>query len=425
MPEEHSSDLVRRFVLQTASREERRAVVAHLLSGCARCKAWLQAHFAGHCHPDEEYEQPIRRAAALANERLQARVLASESLNRLKARNSRKFASLGLCLDLVDKCRALRGSDIPGMLDTAKLAVAVGDQLCSLDDRANHRDAAAMAYGELGNALRANGEFSLAALALQKAKEHYRAGTGARRLLGLLCEQEGVLLETTHHLDEAIKLFDLAAEIYRALGDSDSLARVLIEKGVAVGWSSDPKEALKILASASDYLDCRNVNLLRAWLHDSLWFYLEVGNTQAASHVYARAKPVFEGAGPELRRRFLWAEARLLVLLGNLEIAEHQLRSLIDHYLSCNQQWTAALVLFDLEVCFAKTNRFEDLQKAASLQVAMLGELGVPRETLRAVALLIKSSRSRVGELISLILVTRRRVANSSTVGGGAARHLC
>ena len=56
-----SEDILRRFVSGTASREESRAVVAHLVKGCPACARKIRDLMEPKAVPSSSYEDPLNR----------------------------------------------------------------------------------------------------------------------------------------------------------------------------------------------------------------------------------------------------------------------------------------------------------------------------------------------------------------------------
>jgi hypothetical protein len=109
--------------------------------------------------------------------------------------------------ELLQQSWALRHSDPAGMLDLAKSALEVAQHLePDVYGEKVVADLQAQAWADLGNALRVADKLSLATIALQKALELRKQGTGSPLLRARLAELTASLLCDQRQFSGALRL---------------------------------------------------------------------------------------------------------------------------------------------------------------------------------------------------------------------------
>src|SRR5258706_10665698 len=191
MSEHPDRETLEGFLLNHLPAREVKSAVAHLLGGCDHCRQELSplatAMFTPGAGPElqlsaEEssaYDRSIAAAFAKALE-VERRVgsereeAVPKSKEILRTRERPEVPSLpegeitwGLCESLLEKSRALRYTDHPGMLRLADLARVAIDRLEAVVYGAERKtDLQARAWAELANSYRVNDDFAQAEAAM-------------------------------------------------------------------------------------------------------------------------------------------------------------------------------------------------------------------------------------------------------------------
>lgn len=391
--------LLERFMRNETEGEERRRVVRHLLSGCARCVAvtrrfWSlgeggqagQAALPEDFHP-ASYGGVFERLAeggfqrereVLADRREAPSLLAellglprSEGLARIEA--GRRFQTPALCELLIGESQ--RTGDPVLAAVWAEWAVAVAERL---DARRYGllltRGLRGRAWAWLGNARRLAGDLRGAGEALDRAEEPLLEGAdpmeGAEleELKARLLAAQGRSREAEHRLDRTLSL-------YRTLGERHLEARVLIQKGTIRGWSQDPEavsqairlleEGLALLAG-EDGGEGGDPSLLAFGLHRLALLLAEAPGIRRAEAlgIIQRARAIYEerGDGPNLiRLRHL--EGKIADARGDEETAEAAFLEARQGYVAEGLGGEAAETLFDLAILYTRQGRSPEVHR--------------------------------------------------------------
>src|SRR6185312_5343778 len=325
-----------RFLFGELPARQAAPLVAHLIRGCATCRAKIAplaatVLSAGRSHPepspdqDSQYDFPLFKAFASA--RRYASTMAREGSGADREPVLREVPSLGAltqrdlasrdrsrCEALMERCRALRASDLEMMVLTAELAVSLADRLgaVAVDDPAA-ADLQARAWAELGNARRVADDFAGAESALTRAMENAGHGSGDPLLLARLMDLTASLYKDQRRFDEARRLLDLVYAIYEREGDTNGTARTLISMGISVGYAFEIEESIHLLTRGIALLDgTRDPKLMTIAIHNLIWCLVEYGRPAQAHQIFLQSKVLFiRYAGPLEIVKSTWLEGRI------------------------------------------------------------------------------------------------------------------
>ncbi|HTQ81132.1 MAG TPA: tetratricopeptide repeat protein [Thermoanaerobaculia bacterium] len=411
-----SLEVLGRFASHSTTAAERRAVVRHLLAGCAECKSQL-----GHLLPsppemdrrsklqDDRYDAAFERAVRFTLTAFQgapaARVqglLAEIDATELNVREGLlkrhpRFWSQELCNALIQRSHEARFTDPAIMRHEAHLAVLVAD--CLSDDPLEPGEAAefrARAWAALGNALRVSGDLNDAEGALLTAQSHLKNGTRQRPHCAQVLSHLASLRMDQRRFEDSLDLIQQAVEIWRDLGNDRELARALIKQAIMTGEAGKPRAAVHILKEAGKLVDAKaEPKLALILMHSIIRFYVDGGQSEVALRLHLEARPLYEQeSDPLIRIKERWLEGQILSAERHLESALKQLSEAREGYLAHGNRYEAAIVSLDLAAVFAKLRRFPEMRVLAREILREMEALGVRRESLAALILLQQAATS-------------------------------
>lgn len=273
MAEHPTPEALNRWLEGRLPSGEVRSLVAHLLGGCATCRAVLAGRtflFTGEEPPEADvevleedlsdaYELALRRAG----ERIRRHGVRALKIKRAAACLHKRLIRRGAGAllperdepvaafeALLSSARELRDENPQEMLHFSRLAVWTARRLDGLSS-ADLADDQARALAELANALRFNEQLGLAEQSLESAERFFAAGTGNPEIGLRLKEVRASLLGSRCSYTEAIALLD---EIYRGLltlGDRHAALRALVQRAVFSGYDGCHETELTLLDEAA------------------------------------------------------------------------------------------------------------------------------------------------------------------------------
>lgn len=393
--------LLERFMRNETEGEERRRVVRHLLSGCARCVAvtrrfWSlgeerhgtgQAILPGDFHPASYggvFERLVdggfqREREALADRRdapsrLTELLDLPRSAGLARVETDRRFQTPAVCELLIGESQRT-GEPVLAAV-RAEWAVAAAERLDA------HRYGAMLArslrgraWAWLGNARRLAGDLRRAEEALARAEEPLLEG--ADPMEGAELEElKARLLAAQGRSKEAELRLDRTLALYRTLGERHLEARVLIQKGTIRGWSQDPEavaQAVRLLEEGLALLgedggEDGDPPLVAFGLHRLALLLTEASDVERAEAlgIIRRARTLYEGQGdgPNLiRLRHL--EGRIADARGDEETAEAAFLEARQGYVAEGLGGEAAETLFDLAILYTRQGRSPEVRPLA------------------------------------------------------------
>jgi tetratricopeptide (TPR) repeat protein len=383
--------ILERFMRNEAGAPERRAVILHLLTGCAQCltvtrRLWNLAEvppdLAG--EGDAAYGRMLdelarrgshRQRRARTDSQAAPRRLAElrelpPAQRRQKVATGRRFQTPAVCELLIEESRGTR--EPAGAAEWAGLAVAAAGLLDARQVGSTFlRSVQARAWGRLGDARRRTGDLAGAEEALATAAKALAEGADALDRAELL-ELQARLLAEQDRLDDAECLLGRTVALYRALGERHLEGRVLILAAAVRdrrGGEEAERETIGRLREGLARLDeDREPALAAPAFHRLAGLLAKAGQGEEARVALDRARALYERAAdtPNLVRLRL-LEGTLAAALGSTEAeaAETAFRDAMREALRAGLGQEAARALLELALLYARQDRSADLQRLA------------------------------------------------------------
>jgi tetratricopeptide (TPR) repeat protein len=406
-------DILERFAAGEASEEERRQVFRHLLAGCAACRRQLRlarwhsearemqlalanvAPLGPRANTYDEAFAAMQRTAMSALERRHAgaEVLLAELAEmsaeerEFKVRNVRRYADGKLAAALVEKSFELRYSDLPAMLQYARIAVAAAEAATpeTAGGRSLLSDCRARAWAQLGNARRIHGDLAEAERCFTEALRHVEAGSGEPGARAWV-----VRLLASRVLADAVALNDEAVELYRRLRDRTGEATALIGGAWARIVAGDPRAAIAPLQRCLEILHPwhpQEQKLIQSAAVNLVLAYVDVGCPQDAYNTVILGKPYFEeGADTIALLRWDWQWGKADRDRGQFFSAELHLDRVREGFELEGLAEEVGEVSLDLAMLYARQGHRGKFLRAIAEAVAIFNSLGAKREYLAALA---------------------------------------
>jgi tetratricopeptide (TPR) repeat protein len=402
------------FLRSSLPARETKAVLAHLLGGCGRCRSAMAPYTAAMFEPapqeppaltpemDAAYDVAISAAFVTARkvaESLGIRGERGETVNRKIARllqgpplpEEPGFWTWALCEALLERSRDLRHDDPAQMLALAKLARQAADRLapeaCGVRETADLRS---RAWAEMSNAYRVHDDLPQAEAAMAWAMELHAQGTGSPLLLARLADLSASLFCDQRRFREAFRMLDTAHILYRQQGETHEAGRVLIMKGLFTGYTGNPDEGLQLLAQGLAAIDReRDPRLVFHTLHNILLFRVELGEHEEAERQIQRMRPLYarHAGGLELVK-LRGIEGKIAAGLGDYARAESLFREVRRELDAAGLGYQAALISLDLASVCLRLGKKAEVRQLIEGMVATFRAVGVEREAMAATLML-------------------------------------
>ncbi len=373
-----------------AGAQERRAVVLHLLTGCAQCVAVTRRLWTlGEAPPDTGageaealYDRMLdglarrgsrRQRRARSDREAAPRRLAElrqlpAAERRRKIAAGRRFQTPVLCDLLVEESRRCRQP--AAAAEWAGLAVEVAGALDGLTlGLTLVRSFQARAWGRLGDARRRGGDLAGAQAALAVAAKALEEGANTLDRAELL-ELQARLLAEQDRLDGAEALLGRALLLFRTLGERHQEGRVLILAAAVChrrGGEEAAREIAVRLRQGLERLDEEQEPALAAAAWQRLAGRLAgEGESGEARQAIARARALYgrlEDTAGLVRLRLL--EGTLSAAGEGSPEAETAFREAMRDSLLAGLGREAARALIELALLYARQDRGADLERLA------------------------------------------------------------
>jgi tetratricopeptide (TPR) repeat protein len=380
--------ILERFMRNEASAQERRAVILHLLTGCAQCvgvtrRLWtlgeVPSDLAG--ESDAAYGRMLddlvrrgsrrQRRARTDREAAPRRLAELRELpagqRRQRVAAGRRFQTPAVCDLLIEESR--RTPEPAGAAEWAALAVEAAGLLDARQVGSTLiRSLAARAWGRLGDARRLAGDLAGAEEALATAAKALAEDGDALDRAELL-ELQARLLAEQDRFDDAECLLGRTLALYRALGERHPEGRVLILAAAVRnrrGGEAAASETLGRLREGLDRLDeDREPALAAAAFHRLTGMLAAAGQGEEARVALGRARSLYERLAdtPNLVRLRLLEGT--LAAMGSEAEAETAFREAMRESLRVGLAREAARALLELALLYARQDRPEELQELA------------------------------------------------------------
>ena len=427
-----SQEMLDAFSNGSLASQATRAVVAHLVGGCSECrqKMALLTPWFDPAHEEVEISAELDAAYDAAISAAYAAALAKVGGSRPSARAPRGaeglplpgepgFATPEVCETLLNRSFELRFSDARAMLQLAEMAAQSAQEI---DPEAygaeNAADLQARAWAEVANAHRVLGELPMAERVMTRAVDCRSRGTGDARLLARLSDLAASLACAQRRFEQAFRLMDIAYSIYQKLGDTHAAGKVLISRGLYVGFTGDPLEGIRLLAHGLDFIDrVREPKLAFVALHNIVMMRVELGEYAEARRTLRQMKPLYERYHDELNdMKVRWMEGRIADGLGEIEEAEAALVEARDRFDQAGLGYRAALVSLDLVSVWLRQGRTSEIRQLVAELLVTFRAVGVEREAIAGILLLrdaVESEQATL-ELLHLIAMSLNKLDGRS-----------
>ena len=390
------------------SPERRREILSHLLTGCKACRAaigWnrrvreslhvpetpLAWRVASYDQPvANSFEQAIRLKRVLEEQRQVAEEYTALLASGESPSSIPEEAGLGLYEALLQRVSSLRHDDPQETVRLARMAVTVADGLDPLiyGDR-EVADFQARAWGELGNALRAADDLWQAERAFEHAFEVLEKGTGATALEARLHDLHASLLGTQRRFELAFFALDVVRELYREVGDTHAVGRVLIKKALYLHYSGQPAEALRVNKQGLASIDeTRDPELSFTAFKNHLLYLVDCGRFRDAKRLLFRNHQRVRAASRMPRLKIRWVEGYIHYGLEELAGAEAAFLEVKQGFEEAGLGFAAALASLDAALVQMRLDRPAEAESLVTGAATVFTALGIHREALSAVKLL-------------------------------------
>jgi tetratricopeptide (TPR) repeat protein len=360
---------------------------------------------------DRIFAKLEQRLTLIASERTAAPRLLDELLQRPAAERGavvhagRRFQSLALCDLLLDESCDAGSHDGSEAIALAELGILVADHL---DTRyygsAVVHDMKSRAWAYLGNARRLASDFAGAEQALRLAEALAEDGSADPLEEARLLDLKALLLGDQGWFEEAAEMLDTVVEIYEDVKDLHRKGRTLISKGVYLGCSGRPQQAVELIPQGLALLDGELEPLLALAARQELaWFLNECGCCERAQSQLdsCRRSP---GAGGDARTelRMEWLETRIAHRSGRWQEAEHRLGALLQRCVAAGLGYEAALVMLDLVTLYLELGRRGEICRLAEELLPAVLTLDIHRQAATA---LVTFQQAAAGDRVTPALV--------------------
>jgi tetratricopeptide (TPR) repeat protein len=258
-------------------------------------------------------------------------------------------------------------------------------------------DLQAKARMEYGNRLRVVENYPGAARELGEALRRSERGTRDPLLLARLADLNGSLYRAQRRIAEALRVLDLAAQLYRRYGEPHWVGRVLIKQGATLVIAGRPEEAFEVLKEALRSLDIEREPILQLKAeHNLLLALVEMGRTEEAWQRLWSARALYEEFGSPLDQfKLMGLDATIAVAQGQTRRAEKLFRDEKAGYESLGYRYPAAISSLDLAALLLEQRRPTEVPGLLDQALKTFRRLGIEREILMVLSLLCLAAKQR------------------------------
>jgi tetratricopeptide (TPR) repeat protein len=419
------------FVWNRLPSERVRAVVAHLVQGCAPCRAILVQHFHGligdgdppevalSAQEDTAYEVALDRAfaAVFRKEREVSEARKQEALSLLTDPSLEGLPEVPAYLQgaplfeaLLERSWSLRHESPGQMVRLADWARLLSEQLdAGVLGPSPVADRQCRAWIELGNAYRVADDLEKAEKSLCRATELFLQGSRDELLAARLFDVQASLYGDGRRFDLAATALDMVFAIYRRRGDKHLAGRALISKGMYLGYQGESEEAIRLIEDGLELVDeRRDPRLVFLAVHNQTSLLVDCGRFRDARIALFNLKR--RGIDPggrvnELKVR--WLDGYINAGLGELDRAELALREVREGFEEMELGYKAALAGLQLGAVLLRQGRLDDSSREVLAAADVFIALGIGREAGASLLLLRSAFERRVADAALLDYVIR------------------
>lgn len=352
-----------------------------------------------------------QRITLLESERAGAPRLLTELLRRPAAermplvRTCRRFRTLPLCDLLLDKSFDTAYRDGAEAVALAELGILVADHLDGdYYGSAVIHDMKARGWAFLGNARRIRSDFAGAEQALAFAESLAEDGSADPLEEARLLDLKALLLTDQGWFEEAAELLGTVIDIYDEIKDLHRKGRALISRGIYLGYSGWPQQAIELIPEGLALLDREQEPRLALTARHSLaWFLNDCGHCDRAQRLLDGVRQSYElfgDAGAELRLE--WLQARIARRAGRGDEAEQRLRSLLPQFVERGLGYEASIAMLDLAALYLEQGKPSEIRGLADDMLPVFLAQDIHRH---AVAALVAFQQAAAADRVSPVLL--------------------
>lgn len=333
-----SADLCRRFLAERVSRDERRAIVRHLITKCPECLAlaarvsaeagyWFGAPGAA-AFIEADYERAFESAFVFAS-RVTRRVaiedlrgwghwsaldplLPQERL--LVIMDHKGWHHWGLFRALLDAADWYSSRDPQEAADVAQLALDTVNLLGSaaVGGEAIAKSMRGRAWALLATCRERAGDLDAARTAIAEAWQWHEAGVSDPLDQALILRVDASYAAAIGEFETAFAILEKALAIYATVAHDHFQGRTLIEMGETIGYV-DPQKGLAHIARGLELVNpVREPRFELRAQHHLAEFLCAAGRPRQALAVLDRARPLYRQFQEEVvQLRLHWVQGRI------------------------------------------------------------------------------------------------------------------
>jgi tetratricopeptide (TPR) repeat protein len=413
-----SREAIEQLLRGTASPQQTREVVRHLLAGCRRCADTVgeirsgpaSSPARGEGSYDAVFER-LERKLVEGIERLPGQATAQDLYWELleheaveglhQIHSTRRFASLSLCELLLRKSRELAADEPEQARRAADLAAGMTEQLdLELYGAPVVQDTAAIAWAYMAGTSRVQADLRTIESSIHTAGRLLERGIRDPLARAELLTLQASLCAYGGRFEQALGLLNRAAAVYRRAGERHRLGRTLLKKGTVLGNAGRPDLAARLLGRSMGLIHAAcEPHLMVYAIHNSIWFLNESGRSSDAAAWLQAARRLYTQAGDRRHLgRLRWLEGKLAT---RLDAAEGALCEAREGLAREGLSYEAALAAMDLAVLYAGENQRTAMRRQADQMLPLFRSEAMFRDTV--VALLSfqqNAGRCKPAELI-------------------------
>jgi tetratricopeptide (TPR) repeat protein len=328
------------------------------------------------------------RSERAAAPRLVAELVATAAADRLALLRDRpELRTPAVCDFLLERSFSKGFPDPAQAIELADLAVGVAEQLdTSFYGRSVVQDLRTRAWAHLGNARRLASDFVGAEQALAIAESHLQGGSADPLEEARVLDFKASLLSDRGRFEEAAELIDVVIDIYAEIRDSHRQGRAMISKGVFLGYTGHPNEAVSLISDGLTRIDLhREPRLELMAYHNLAWFLNDCGRSTEARDLletFRNAYREFPDVWTELR--LIWLESRIAFGLGRMIEAEAGLRDTRERFLIHGIGYEASMVTLDLACLYLQQGRTAEVKKLVREMLPLFVSQDIHRQAVAA-----------------------------------------
>jgi hypothetical protein len=320
-------------------------------------------------------------------------------------RTCRRFRTLPLCDLLLDKSFDTAYRDSAEAVALAELGIQVADHLDSdYYGSAVIHDMKARGWAFLGNARRIRSDFAGAEQALAFAESLAEDGSADPLEEARLLDLKASLLTDQGWFEEAAQLLGTVIDIYDEVKDLHRKGRALISRGIYLGYSGWPQQAIELIPEGLALLDREEEPRLALTARHSLaWFLNDCGHCDRAQRLLDGVRQSYElfgDAGAELRLE--WLQARIARRAGRGDEAERRLRTLLPQFVERRLGYEASIAMLDLAALYLEQGKPSAIRGLADEMLPVFLAQDIHRH---AVAALVAFQQAAAVDRVSPVLL--------------------